>query len=177
MKKNNKGFTLIELLAVIVILAILAAAAIPAVTKYLTTARKGTYASNAIAAIDAVRNDVISRGTTTSTTYYLDATPTKEEDRTNTAIAPVTINELLEKKIEKSPFGGNFDESNSYVYVEFDPVTQTYTYSICLVDSLGNGFIDHSDNKGMGVLESTVTDDQVQLNGSKVCKPVIIPKP
>ena len=36
---NKKGFTLIELLAVIVILAILVMVAIPAVTKYLNSAR------------------------------------------------------------------------------------------------------------------------------------------
>ena len=52
---NKKGFTLIELLAVIVILAILVAVSIPAVTKYLETARKGTYTSNAQAAIRAIK--------------------------------------------------------------------------------------------------------------------------
>lgn len=36
MKKNNKGFTLIELLAVIVILGLLMAIAIPSVTRYIT---------------------------------------------------------------------------------------------------------------------------------------------
>ena len=69
--KNNKGFTLIELLAVILILAILVAVAVPAVTRYLNTARQGTYASNANAALSVVRNDVIAKGITTKKPYTL----------------------------------------------------------------------------------------------------------
>ena len=46
MKKiNKKGFTLIELLAVIVILGLLMAIAIPSVTRYITQSRKKTLAS------------------------------------------------------------------------------------------------------------------------------------
>ena len=40
MKNRIKGFTLIELLAVIVILGLLMAIAIPSVTKYITQSRK-----------------------------------------------------------------------------------------------------------------------------------------
>ena len=43
--KNKKGFTLIELLAVIVILGLLMAIAIPSVTKYITQSRKKTVTS------------------------------------------------------------------------------------------------------------------------------------
>ena len=65
-KLNKKGFTLIELLAVIVILAILVAVSVPAVTRYLNTARKGTFADNAQSAISAVRNEVLANfGNTT----------------------------------------------------------------------------------------------------------------
>ena len=74
-KLNKKGFTLIELLAVIVIMAILVAVAIPAVTRYLDTARKGTYVSTVQAAVDAVRNDVITQSFagSSSKTYYLNS--------------------------------------------------------------------------------------------------------
>ena len=40
MKLNKKGFTLIELLAVIVIMGILMMVAIPAMTNYISNARK-----------------------------------------------------------------------------------------------------------------------------------------
>ena len=45
-KMNKKGFTLVELLAVIVILGLLMAIAIPSVTKYITQSRKKTLISS-----------------------------------------------------------------------------------------------------------------------------------
>ena len=44
--KDNKGFTLIELLAVIVILGVLLAIAIPSVSKYINTAKKSAFIIN-----------------------------------------------------------------------------------------------------------------------------------
>ena len=41
--KNNKGFTLIELLAVIVILGILLALAIPRVSQYINNSKKDSF--------------------------------------------------------------------------------------------------------------------------------------
>ena len=145
--KNNKGFTLIELLAVIVILAILVAVAIPAVTRYLNTARKGTYASNAQAAISVVRNEVISDGITAQTTYDL-------ED----------INEMLEKKLENSPYGGTYKDE-SYVAVTFDTNGEA-TYHICLLDDKGNGFYDATTN---AITEVNVTDENVVNNSDGAC--------
>ena len=142
--KNNKGFTLIELLAVIVILAILVAVAVPAVTRYLDTARKGTFASNANAAISAVRNDVIAKGVTTTTVYNLAA-----------------INGLLDKQLKDSPYGKPYT-ANSYIKVTFATTgtnAGTPTYSICLVDDGGNGLYDAKTN---AVLESATKDISVK---------------
>ena len=138
MKNSKKGFTLIELLAVIVILAILVAVAIPAITRYLNTARKGTYATNAQAAISAVRNDVISKGYTTNSIYTLDS-----------------IDALLDKKLENSPYGAPYQDS-SYVKVEFDNATGNATYSICLTDG-NNGF---TETQEVNVGEDTVKTGQ-----------------
>ena len=115
MKKiNKKGFTLIELLAVIVILAILIAVAVPAITRYLASARANTFKDNALSVIDTVRKDKIINGGET-TTYTLSE-----------------INGLLEKKLNKSPYGEDYKES-SCVKVTTD-ATGTDTYLICLTD-------------------------------------------
>ena len=148
--KNNKGFTLIELLAVIVILAILVAVAVPAVTRYLNTARKGTFASNAQAAISVTRNYVISEGITTPSTINL-----------------ANINELLEKDLEKSPYGNDYS-ANSYVYVTFP--NGEAAYSICLVDETDdttptpvNGF---SGTNGTAIAEANVIEGNVNSSVS-----------
>lgn len=117
---NKKGFTLIELLAVIVILAILVMVAIPAVTKYLNTARQGTFTDNAQSAISAVRNDVIAKGT------QIEEYPLLE------------INKLLEKKLLTSPFGGAYC-TESYIRVTTDNDGNA-TYYIKLFDKDGHGF-------------------------------------
>ena len=116
MKKiNKKGFTLIELLAVIVILAILIAVAVPAITRYLASARANTFKDNALSVIEAVRKDKIINGTG-SKTYTL-----------------IEINGLLEKKLNKSPYGEDYGTS-SCVKVTTDVSTGTDTYLICLTD-------------------------------------------
>ena len=144
--KNKKGFTLIELLAVIVILALLVAVAIPAVTKYLNTARRGTVADNAQTAISAVRNDYISNGYTADKTYsleYINST-------------------LLDKKIEKSPFNNSqWNQKNSCVVVDYKPATNdseaTTTYHVCLESTDGASGINQD--------EASVVDEKVVAAG------------
>jgi len=145
-KLNKKGFTLIELLAVIVILAILVAVAIPAVTRYLNTARKGTFSSNASAAISVVRNDVISTGVTAEKTYTLEQ-----------------INGMLEKKLEKSPYGSPY-KTDSFVQVTFS-ATGEATYAICLLDEKGNGYYNNETGAtSKAVIEKDITDANVKNN-------------
>ena len=55
---NKKAFTLIELLAVIVILGVLLAIAIPAVSKYINTAKKSTYIINVKEYVDAAKKEL-----------------------------------------------------------------------------------------------------------------------
>ena len=144
-KLNKKGFTLIELLAVIVILAILVAVAIPAVTRYLNTAREGTYQDNAQAAISVVRNDVISQfGAATSKIYCLNKACCSKDGAVTTATDAnscttaggtwnnVSVNDLLEKKLTTSPYGANYSDT-SYVLVELQ-TDGSYKYTICITD-------------------------------------------
>ena len=138
MKNSKKGFTLIELLAVIVILAILVAVAIPAITRYLNTARKGTYATNAQAAISAVRNDIITQGITVDSYYTIE-----------------NVNKLMDKKLETSPYGIAYDQKNSYVKVVFN--NGNAEYSICLTDG-NNGF------NGTGSTKETAENDLKEEN-------------
>lgn len=142
LNNNKKGFTLIELLAVIVILAILVMVAIPAVTKYLNSARQGTFADNAHSAISAVRNDVIKTG------------------KGNAKYTLTEINNLLERKLNTSPFGEKYDQ-NSYIQVtqtcSTDKNDCTYKYEMCLADASGHGFKD--------VEENAIDETKVEMKG------------
>ena len=141
MKKN--GFTLIELLAVIVILAILVMVAIPAVTKYLNTARAGTYVDNAKSAISAVRNDAVI-GSDYRTCYDL-----------------ARINTLLEKKLVNSPFGAKYCDQ-SKITIEYDKDGNA-TYKILMYDADGHGWFAEK-------AENELKDTDVRLQTSKVNK-------
>ena len=120
-KLNKKGFTLIELLAVIIILAILIAVAVPAVTRYLDGARKDTFITNAKAAIQAVSDDRTINGMQGS-------------DAANTYTLTTINDKLLDTKLDNSPYGSKYKESS---YVRYD--ADNNAYYICLVDDKGNG--------------------------------------
>lgn len=126
LKKNikNKGFTLIELLAVIVILAILLAIAVPAVTKYITKSRKDGMVSTAQGFADAISKD------TTSEFYEL---PVGSNDITIISVDLIK----LENGKEKSPYSGRWLPRYSYVAIintgtDEDP---DYEYYVALRDS------------------------------------------
>src|SRR5574344_44603 len=141
-KLNKKGFTLIELLAVIVILAILVTVSIPSITKYMDSSRKETFAINVSRAIEAIRTD-ISSGAVSSTKKYTLA----------------EINALLDKKLNKSSYGNNYDSSS---YIEVTIVDDRPTYEICIIDSKGNGI----DKKST----STTNDVESNLNIELYCE-------
>lgn len=153
LKNNKKGFTLIELLAVIVILAILVAVAVPAVMRYLASSRKDTFASNANQAISAVRNDVAFSGPNAETIYY------KLDE----------INNLLDKKLNTSPYGGTFTK-DSYVMAKKD-AGGVYSYSICLEDGDKNVIALLSENNTLSVPvpEADVKGDNVTTGTDSMC--------
>ena len=135
MKNKRKGFTLIELLAVIVILGLLMAIAIPNITKYITESRKKTVVSTIGNYMSALSNEV------NDLTY----TFTKE----NTIYA-VPIECIALERGGTNPFGAWHQASNSYwayVLVQYDDINSKYTYGFTFKDSAGYGLYPTSQAK------------------------------
>ncbi|MDD3048594.1 MAG: prepilin-type N-terminal cleavage/methylation domain-containing protein [Bacilli bacterium] len=97
MLKNKKGFTLVELLAVIVILAIILAIAIPSITGITSTAKKNSFESAVKMLIKGVDYQVLSTpGSTAGTITTAGVTAaggstTEFTGYTVTSLSPVTI--------------------------------------------------------------------------------------
>lgn len=125
--KNKKGFTLIELLAVIVVLGLLMALAIPAVTKYITGSRKSTLVSTIEGYVTAVVNDV-------NDGNY------KFSDSTKVYAVPLECISL--EKGGTDPFGEWLQANESYwayVLVQYDNKNYNYDYGFTFKDDAGYG--------------------------------------
>ena len=129
-KMNKKGFTLVELLAVIVILGLLMAIAIPSVTKYITQSRKKTLISSIDSYVTgvttAVNDNEFGALSNQDVCYYV---PVSNE-KNDSCIA-------LEKG-GTDPFG-NWDEA--YVIVNYDSAKYSYDYFFTFVDDAGYGML------------------------------------
>ena len=161
MKNNKKGFTLIELLAVIVILAILVMLAIPAVTRYLQSARKNTFADNALRAVEAVRNDVVSAGFGSGS--LLSGTDNRVCSNGSCTYNMSAINDLLENKLNTSSFGGSFVTGGcATITVTNGTGNAKATYTMKMVDSNGNGF----DTTDVANIDQSIVKDDGSLSCS-----------
>ena len=143
MRRKSKGFTLIELLAVIVILGLLMAIAIPSVTKYITQSRKKTITTtigNYIGALTNQVNDMEYIFTEANTVYA------------------VPIECIALERGGTNPFGEWMQASNSYwayVLVQYDDNTSSYTYGFTFKDSAGYGLY-------------PTTSEKLSENGSQI---------
>ena len=125
--KNKKGFTLIELLAVIVILGLLMAIAIPSVTKYITQSRKKTVVSSIDGYISSAVNSVNDQDFKFSTPNTIYAVP---------------IECIAVEKGGTNPFGEWLHANKdywAYVLVQYDSENFSYNYGFTFKDSSGYG--------------------------------------
>ena len=124
---RKKGFTLIELLAVIVILGLLMAIAIPSVTKYITQSRKKTLTTTIGNYASALITDV------NNMEYVFTATDT---------IYAVPVECIEVERGGNNPFGKWSPATENYwayVLVQYDDKTSSYIYGFTFKDSAGYG--------------------------------------
>lgn len=116
---NRKGFTLVELLAVLVILAIILAIAVPNILGIIDNARRDAFIANARMMTNAARTKAASDPT------ILPAT--------NSTVNLLMLNDLDLENIGRDPDGGTYG-NNSYVYVAKD-ATGAIRYFVTLQGS------------------------------------------
>lgn len=143
--KNKKGFTLIELLAVVVLLGVILAIAIPGVTSYITNSRKNTFISSAKGYIDAAK------------VYMADKNGARYPIGLGTSVV-VPITELdASGNIKEDAFGSPFVLNDCYVTVV--NVNRGYDFYITLLDEEGNA-LDY-------VHENDLKVDRIEYNAGR----------
>ncbi len=184
MKKNNKGFTLIELLAVIVILAILVAVAIPSVTKYLNDARKGSIQNEAAELVTAARTYIVANNITKSGNFVFNIG--KGNDNKSATWYPESgdskpITNVVQKNLVNSPYGNEYN--TAYVYVKNTPEVNEgvltgqvkTTFTLYLSDGVYcfNGVEESELNKdaNLSMTCAKLTEDKVNNNPTSGAAP------
>lgn len=134
-KNRNKGFTLIELLAVIIILGILMAVAIPSMTKYIENSKKDAFWQTAKTYVNAARYGLLNDEFQNTKNEICSLPPTGQA-----TLVPTNII-ILEKGSTKSAW--NKDMGVSYVVCvdkgSADKPNYVYYYAGRDTDSNGIG--------------------------------------
>ncbi|ERJ13800.1 type II secretion system protein [Haloplasma contractile] len=183
---NKKGMTLMELLAVIVILGIVAAIAVPSVGKLIDNSKQRTVVENANTAVSAARNfatandvdlggeiDFVNFKTNSYTAPTGDITITTTEDdsslvapdSTSTSIQ-VNINALIldgylpESFLTSDPYG-SYVGNTSYVLISKSSSSDTFSISIYLNGSKYDVEADLATPNNTPVKSDNITTDNV----------------
>jgi type IV pilus assembly protein PilA len=101
MKNNKKGFTLVELLAVIVILAIILAIAVPSISGMITNSKKSAFEANVKMIITGISYQVL-------------------EATSNGTTAPDVDTDILD---ELSLYGANQADYDTAAITDMDPIS------------------------------------------------------
>ena len=132
-KFKNKGFTLIELLAVIIILGILMAVAIPSMTKYIENSRKDAFWQTAKTYVNAARYGLLNDEFSTADGEICSLPPTGQA-----TIVPTSII-ILEKGSNKSAWNKELTISYVICVDEGSNEKPRYKYYYVGQDSDNNG--------------------------------------
>lgn len=179
-KNKEKGFTLVELLAVIVIIGILTTLAVPAILRYMRPSKDKMNISNASSATTSVLTYYTSNRMKESMIYplkgscELEDVTDKNECLEDGYIWQPGISDLLDKKLETSPYGYKYDDS-SKVFVEVSNAKRNVY--ICLIDSEGNAIGKIEEDGTLGLINANEIDKNYKMlkldKGTKCGEPKI----
>ncbi len=165
---SKKGFTLIELLAVIVILGVLLAIAIPSVTKYINVSKKSTYINN-VQSYASTAMDQATLGT-----YKFPVNPNEA-----TVIFFDDLIEHLNKGGKTSPYGAEYVTDSSFIVIANTRTAEDPHYEMYIAaidqDGYGIGTIsDSTQTAGAIAYDDLTSENIIQISsGTGMSKPTV----